>query len=179
MLAVLWVRLWLNGTGGVSAGVMCYCSPRFFLMHSQEGDQPGSPPRRGRSPSPRGGRARSGSPRGGRAGGRSRSPPRRRTPSPRYVRRLALVWRFLRRWQRALSLPGLVPRAAHCTLDFILIHMLPSINATTRLSALLVVFCEPHQLTRICEDVAAAHATFANCEKPTSFYAKRRRGTIT
>ncbi len=59
-----------------------------FSHSLQEGDQPGSPPRRGRSPSPRGGRGRSGSPRGGRAGGRSRSPPRRRTPSPRCVPRL-------------------------------------------------------------------------------------------
>ncbi len=45
-------------------------------------------------------------------------------------------WRSVisRRFQRTLSLPRLVSRVVHCTLDAVLILTLPSINATNRLS---------------------------------------------
>ena len=122
-------------------GVICSFPPRPLLILLQEGDQPGSPARRGgRSPSPRGGRARSGSPRGGRAGGRSRSPPRRRTPSPRCVASSSNLASRLppfltscaveARAALALALPGTRPSVGCCASGTILIPLLRPINAT-------------------------------------------------
>ena len=100
----------------------CPSPPHHPLILLQEGDQPGSPARRGRSPSPRGGRGRSPSPRGGRGGGRSRTPPRRRTPSPRCVpaQPARLLCMLMHHAVEALAVPALVPpgirRAPSCSL---------------------------------------------------------------
>ncbi len=194
-------------------GVICFFPPRPWLILLQEGDQPGSPARRGgRSPStrrsraanaatsPRGGRARSGSPRGGRYGGRSRSPPRRRTPSPRCVALSSnLASRFPRfltscaveaRAALAPALPGTRPSVGCCASGTILIPLLRPINATCQVlrqapcrqwlllrapGVLLLTLLAPglRQSTPRIRIVSAQHDTAGN--EPKALYAANSR----